>query len=420
MNYIPLDAKSVIDYIKFNRKLSAHFSNNSDIVANEIGNGNINYVFLIKDKKYPSKSIIIKQALPYLRVAGESWPLTKERNLIEYKALQFYEQLTPGFPPKLIVSDPEMCLFAMEFLGEHQILRDGLLELNKYPKLIDDITTFLSHTLFFTSDFFLPRVEKERLHSEFSNTEMTKVQQDLIFTNPFKLSPENNWNRLLNELVIKTRTNNNLKVKIADLKDKFQNKTQALIHSDLHTGSIMVNKNETRIIDPEFLFFGPMGFDIAALIQNLCMNYLSHYAHTADPSTRESYQSYLFDLIISIWKDFKLKFENLWINNNFGNLANNDFWDYQDGNKGFEIFRNKYINGIFNDMVGFAGIKMLRRTMGFVSIHDYTSIKDTKLRASIEEITIIIGTRWILENEKIRNIDDMINILLEESRRLVI
>ena len=40
---------------------------------------------------------------------------------------------------------------------------------------------------------------------------------------------------------------------------------EALIHGDLHTGSIMVTESETRVIDPEFAFYGPMGFDVGAV-----------------------------------------------------------------------------------------------------------------------------------------------------------
>ena len=54
------------------------------------------------------------------------------------------------------------------------------------------------------------------------------------------------------------------KQKVLELKYKFMTQSDALIHGDLHTGSIMLNKKETYIIDPEFAFVGPFGFDIGA------------------------------------------------------------------------------------------------------------------------------------------------------------
>jgi 5-methylthioribose kinase len=55
-------------------------------------------------------------------------------------------------------------------------------------------------------------------------------------------------------------------VAISRLKLKFMGSPEALIHGDLHTGSIMVTQSETLVIDPEFAFYGPMGFDIGAVL----------------------------------------------------------------------------------------------------------------------------------------------------------
>ena len=49
---------------------------------------------------------------------------------------------------------------------------------------------------------------------------------------------------------------------------------EALIHGDLHTGSIMVNQDETKVIDPEFAFYGPMGFDVGLLLANFFLGLL--------------------------------------------------------------------------------------------------------------------------------------------------
>ena len=60
------------------------------------------------------------------------------------------------------------------------------------------------------------------------------------------------------------------------LKLKFLTSAEALVHGDLHTGSIMVTEEDTRAIDPEFAFFGPMGFDVGALIGNLLIAAIAH------------------------------------------------------------------------------------------------------------------------------------------------
>ena len=81
-----------------------------------------------------------------------------------------------------------------------------------------------------------------------------------------------------------------LKIAISRLKLKFMKNTDALLHGDLHTGSIMVTKNDTKVIDPEFAFYGPMGFDIGALIANLLMSFFSQTGHEKKFGERKKYK----------------------------------------------------------------------------------------------------------------------------------
>lgn len=58
---------------------------------------------------------------------------------------------------------------------------------------------------------------------------------------------------------------------------RFIERAQVLIHGDLHTGSIMVTPDSTQVINPEFGFYGPMGCDIGAFLENLILAYYSAY-----------------------------------------------------------------------------------------------------------------------------------------------
>ena len=40
--------------------------------VDEVGDGNLNLVFIVRGSK---GSVIVKQALPYVRLVGDSWPL---------------------------------------------------------------------------------------------------------------------------------------------------------------------------------------------------------------------------------------------------------------------------------------------------------------------------------------------------------
>ncbi|MFP3340817.1 phosphotransferase, partial [Micrococcus sp. SIMBA_131] len=61
---------------------------------------------------------------------------------------------------------------------------------------------------------------------------------------------------------------------VASLKHSFLTKGEALIHGDLHTGSLFVTEGSTKVIDPEFAFYGPAGFDVGAFIANITLSVL--------------------------------------------------------------------------------------------------------------------------------------------------
>lgn len=76
---------------------------------------------------------------------------------------------------------------------------------------------------------------------------------------------------------------------MASFQFRFCERAQALLHGDLHTGSIMVTPDSTQVIDPEFGFYGPMGFDIGAFIGNLILAYFSQDGHAEKGEDRNVY-----------------------------------------------------------------------------------------------------------------------------------
>jgi 5-methylthioribose kinase len=418
MTYKALDTKSVIDYIKSRPALGSILPPDASISAKEVGDGNLNLVFILQDDNDSKHSAVLKQALPYLRVAGESWPLTRERMHFETQALLLQNKLAPGLVPEIYDYDEEMSLVIMEYLGQHEVMRKPLVRRERFPKFADHISSFMARTLFFTSDLYLTGVEKKKLQANYINPYLSKIQEDFVFTNPFMESPENHWDPEIDDAVQAVRKNSQLKLGIAEMKESYMTHAQCLLHSDLHTGSIMLNQNDTRVIDPEFAFYGPMGFDVGALLENLVLNYLSHYAHTPDLHERAEYQEYLLDMLRKVWNEFARKFEDLWVENPLGELMPARYWDYPGGVEAFAEFRRHYIQDILRDSSGHGGCKMLRRMMGIVNVWDITSIQDIQKRAVCEQLAIKIGSRWILERNQMTSIEDLIDVVLDETKEV--
>ncbi|TNG86425.1 S-methyl-5-thioribose kinase, partial [Testudinibacter aquarius] len=243
--------------------------------VDEVGDGNINLVFIVSGSQ---STIVVKQAIPYVRAAGESWALSLQRAFFEYNTLKLeYENVGRSLVPDVYFYDESMATFAMEYISPHIVLRKEMIKGKKFDSLANDIGTFLARNLFFTSDIGLNAKDKKELTSKFSlNHELCKITEDLIFTEPYYDAERNNWSTpLLDEHIYHIWSNKEL-IRIAmKYKYKFMTEAQALLHGDLHTGSIMVTKDKTIIIDPEFGFMGPMAFDIGNYIGNLIMSYTS-------------------------------------------------------------------------------------------------------------------------------------------------
>ena len=359
--YRPLEVSSIKNFIENNNTIKNIIGDTKEIQIKEVGDGNLNLVFFVESKK---NSICIKQPLPYLRVLKD-WPLTLKRSYYESEYMNIHSNHVSDLMPKIYDFDPELCTITMEKLSPHIIMRHGLINAKKYEKFAEDISTFIAKTLFFTSDLYLKADQKKELNSRFiMNTELCKITEDLIFTDPYTYNKNNRWTSPhLDKQKKEIETNDDLKIAVSRLKLKFMSESQSLLHGDLHTGSIMLTENDTKVIDPEFAFYGPMGFDIGALLANLLMNFFSQNGYP----------------------------EQLFNNKNI-----------------IKTEQKKYLQNIYTDSIGFAGAKIIRRIFGFAHNIDFDWIRDDKIRAICEHKCANLGIEMQINPSKFKDISSLI------------
>ena len=372
----------------------------------EVGDGNLNFVFIVKGA---SGGIAVKQALPYVRLVGESWPLPLSRSHYEYLALTHQARLAPGLVPTVLHQNEALALVVMELLEPHIIMRKGLVAGTIYPRFVGDITTFMARTLFLSSDLAVPAAEKKDGIAAFAgNHALCKITEDLIFTDPYRVAEQNRWTEpWLDATAAAFRDDLDLHVAISRLKLKFLNAPEALLHGDLHTGSIMVTERETKVIDPEFAFYGPMGFDVGAVIANLLMAYLASEGHERSPGDRRDFEAWMLETVERVWTEFARKFLKLWRSEGRGDAYPSSLFEGEAGAARLEAERQRNMHRLFGDAVGFAAAKIVRRILGLAHNIDFELIEDPKRRALCEARSLRLARTMMVETGAFRSIGDV-------------
>ena len=392
--YRPLTIPEAIDYA---RRLEGVFGADAQLSCREIGDGNLNLVFHIVDS-VSGKSIILKQALPYAKVVGDSWPLTLERARIESDALRIEERLCPGLVPHVHAYDPVLALTVMDDLSDHVIMRKGLIERRKFPLFAKHIGRFLANTLFFTSDLGMDQQQKKLQMQNFINPELCKITEDLIFDDPYTDSPRNNIHPQIRGDAAKLWEDKELHLQVALLREKFLTQAQALLHGDLHTGSIFVREDSTKVIDPEFAYYGPMGFDIGAVLANLLLNFAGQEGWSPDAASRADYREYLLQTVRDVWREFETNFRSL--------------WDERGVDRVFRTpgYQDLYMGRLLKDTFGFTGCKIVRRIVGLAHVADIDTIADEYARTQAQRTALSIGVALIKRHQSASSIEEMLEI----------
>lgn len=399
-DFVQLTVDSVKEYVAKRPNLARFVGNESNLdewEAKEIGDGNLNFVFILHG---PAGSICIKQAPPYVRCVGVEWPLTQDRVRIEASTLAEEWKHCPNYVPKLLHVDEPMCLFAMQYIAPpHLILRKGLIKGTIYPKLGDHISEFLACTLFNTSLLHLKSDEFRVQVSKYTNIEMCRLTEQVIFTDPyFDAKLNRHTTPQLDNEAKALQLNVEAKAAAARLKSIFMQKQQALIHGDLHTGSLMVSQENTFVIDPEFAFVGPIAFDVAKILANLILAFFAMDGHVTEQNTREEQKKWLLSTVEEIWAKFKSRFLKLWDNSAKGDAFSIEVFgnDAPAGPESRSMAQEIFFGELWDETVGFMGTFILRRIFGIAHIEDFESITNEDARAECERKAIQFGTRLLV------------------------
>ena len=374
----------------------------------EVGDGNLNLVFIVEG---PDGSVCVKQALPYVRAAGPSWPMSPDRIFFEQAYFEAVAPYVGARIPAIHHFDRERYCLVMERLSPHIILRHGLIAGRRYPVLARDMGEYVARACFFTSDLAWPFERKLTGMALFAaNLPLLRITVDLVFKDPYRVSARNRHTTpQLDAFVAAIRADAPLKLAAARFGQKFLNQPDALIHGDLHSGSVMVTETDTRIIDPEFAFYGPIGFDLGAFFGNLMLSWYSQDGHAGAHDDRSAYRDWILEQLGAFWEAFRARYLSLWNAHAAGDAFASDLFQAPADRAALESAQCAQLQGLFADMLGFAACKMIRRIVGFAHVIDLESIPDPRRRAACEARALAMARLLLRQPERFVSIAAVID-----------
>lgn len=394
--YFLMKTEDICDYVQTKVDF---FTKNAELIAEEIGDGNLNYVFKITEQK-TNKSIIVKQAGETLRISADL-RLSTDRGRIEADILTIENKLAPHLVPRVYLYDSVMCAIIMEDMINHSMLRTALIQHEIFPHFSENISTFLANTLWLTTDLVMDTKEKKELVRKFINPDLCELTEEFVFSAPFtRGSTTNSIFAPMKDFVEKeVFSDEQLSLEVSKLKVAFKNNAQSLIHGDLHSGSIFINQDHLYVFDPEFAFFGPMGYDIGNVIANMGFALMNGLVMIADECERERFTGWIRSTIKEIPDKFKEKVKEL------------HFELTHDPKFRTEAFFDWYLSDVMTDAAGVCGLETMRRIVGMAKVKDITSIENELDRTYVERALILYAKDCIKNRCLFKSGQDYLNAI---------
>ncbi|WP_213815437.1 S-methyl-5-thioribose kinase [Glaciihabitans sp. dw_435] len=380
-DFSQLTAETVPAYLAQRPALVARFDASAIELITEVGDGNLNLVFIVRDTH--GASLVLKQSLPHVRT-DPSWPMTRERTAREAVVLASHERADASHVPALYDFDAENYVLAIEDLSDHEVWRNELNANRVHGYAAAEVGRFIARAAFSTSVIGLDPLEQKRLAAASINPELCQITEDLVFTEPYI---EHEHNRVLpaNEVdVAELRADDELLLQIGLAKYRFMTNAQSLLHGDLHTGSVFVRPAfgedapaSVRAFDSEFGFYGPTGFDLGALWANFVIA-----AARAEALGDSERAARILELPAALWEAFDAEYRALWPSRVDPRVWGDDMLE-------------SLLSEICADAAVFAGAKAIRRIIGFAKASDIETL-EPELREGAARGVLRAGRELVL------------------------
>jgi 5-methylthioribose kinase len=230
---------------------------------------------------------------------------------------------------------------------------------------------------------------------------MCLISEKLVFTEPYTNHYGTNVLFEDNTAFFEKELYNDaeLCMEAAKLYEKFKTCAQALIHGDLHTGSIFVKTGSTMVLDSEFAFFGPIGYDAGNVIANLIFAWVNAFVTIPGQTERKGFLDRLETTISDTADLFYAKSLKILKEHTADKMAQTPG------------YAEWYMQNVMHDTMGYAGLELNRRVIGDAKVADIAGIKNRGSRKIAEQICVLCAKKFMLERSPLPLGRDYIEVL---------
>ncbi|QJW92147.1 phosphotransferase [Spirosoma taeanense] len=229
------------------------------------GEGNMNYTLRIRTA---TRTLIVKQSREYVE-KYPSIPAPANRAVTEgkfYRKMRNVPMLAERMP-LLFGMDEEHNVLILQDLGDAS---DYTFLYQPCRMLSEDDARLLADYLTDLHAQFL----SDGPNPDFANREMRTLNHEHIFHYPFLLDNGFDLNTVqpgLQTLAAPYKGDAELKRTARKLGELYLSDGRTLLHGDYYPGSWLQTSTGTKVIDPEFCFYGPAEFDLGVMMAHLMM-----------------------------------------------------------------------------------------------------------------------------------------------------
>lgn len=397
-----ISKENIIDYLKkhipdFDTSIPVTVSQIGEGCEEEDGDGYVNFIFRVSTEK---EAYVLKQGLPLARMTRQ--PIAMYRNKLEYDSMRIRYAIVPEYTPALKFQDEENNIFVMEDVSHLKIAR---FQFNKNKMFSDfgrQCGDCMARTEFYTSEYYLSREEYRQLQTKFDNTPLRKIMEDGMFMDRFGCETmDQSLGENFEDFARQITDDSRFVTERFKLRRSFMSHADALIHADLHTSNVFASEEEMKVIDMEFSFMGPFGYDLGYMTGNLISQYCAACFKSFDSEAdRKEFKAYLLATIKCMFRTYFLTFTECW---------NQDVKKRYQGQDGL---RRSIFDEVMVEAPGYAAIVNWFRAASPIPYPDFDVIENTDARRLATTLSLLIDWQMMFQRYQFVSVDDLVDMIL--------